>query len=409
MTENKDEKGGIKKSGLYYADSLLEGLKQFHNRLSHEIIVFDGTKLDAEALNILNNNIVKLSNRIIIINDKNAHLSEAESEKLLNQLIQKRKVVALSKSEIEGTKTAFDLYLRLRALWVKKFFKIENDNKVNLCLYGLDNNLKNQWCTLNSFRNIPNFINVSNSCNGLPENCSDIILDHHGEYARQYRNVIEENIKIQNDLPHVYYEFWDKGSYLTFIMNSPPQENDERLEKLIDFVEMGLLRIIVIDERILEKCVEKRKKILGDLEPYLCQLLKLQKVFIISDINGCKVSENVKKTTNTLVFDKNKNISLNGCPISDNIDFIIIHKTILTNKEFTSSLGLNNSDISKWINELNIPFVVLDSGRGEVDIPDEVKFLPYSYLEEVLVENLSKYKLTKCLLKLARAINREAS
>jgi len=376
--------------------------------LSHEIIVIDGANLDAEALHTLNNNIVKLSNRIIIINDENAHLSEAESEKLLNQLIQKRKVVALSKSEIECTETAFDLYLRLRALWVKKFFKIENYNKVNLCLYGLDNNLRNQWCSLASLGNIADFVNVLCSYNGESKNCSDIILDHHGRYVQEHSGAI--NAEIKKKIPDVYYEFWDKGSYLTFIMNSPPQKEDERLEKLIDFVEMGLLRIIVIDERILEKCVEKRKKILGDLEPYLCQLLKLQKVFIISDINGCKVSENVKKTTNTLVFDKNKNISLNGCPISDNIDFIIIHKTILTNKEFTSSLGLNNKDISKWINDLEsrIPFVVLDSGRGEVDIPDEVKFLPYSYLEEVLIENLSKYKLTKCLLKLARAINTEA-
>jgi len=216
---------------------------------------------------------------------------------------------------------------------------------------------------------------------------------------------------IAKKIPDAYYEFWDKGSYLTFIMNSPPQENDERLEKLIDLVEMGLLRIIVIDERILEKCVEKRKKILADLEPYLWELLKLQKVFVISHINNCQVSENVKKKTNVLVFDTNNGTSLNDCPINGNIDFIIIHKTILTNKEFTDSLGLKNNDISEWINNLesHIPFVILDSGRGEVDIPDKAKFLPYSFLEEVLVENVSKYKLTKCLLKLARAINREAN
>jgi hypothetical protein len=408
MTNSKEGDEKLKKRGLYYADDLLGGLDQFHNRLSHEIIVFDGAKMkEKEKVEALNKNIIKLSNRIIIINDEETEGTQRESLKPFKDLIDKRKVVSLSKSEIENCDTPYDLYLKLRALWVKKFFKIKNNEEVKLYLCGLDDTLRNGWKLPNSGgRPDFNFINVSFDS---PQSCTGIIIDHHGKYASN--NVDKLRDLIAKKIPDAYYEFWDKGSYLTFIMNSPPQENDERLEKLIDLVEMGLLRIIVIDERILEKCVEKRKKILADLEPYLWELLKLQKVFVISHINNCQVSENVKKKTNVLVFDTNNGTSLNDCPINGNIDFIIIHKTILTNKEFTDSLGLKNNDISEWINNLesHIPFVILDSGRGEVDIPDKAKFLPYSFLEEVLVENVSKYKLTKCLLKLARAINREAN
>lgn len=390
----------LKKKGLYYAKDLNSALNQFLNRLPHEIIVIDENSI-IDNMDILINNLTNISNRIVIACDN----GEKFKEELNKNKEFGKNMVFINKKDLSGFSKETDIYYKMRFLWLEKFFDIDQNNQINIFLYDLEKDLQEKW---NFYANKLNKLSISIKINfNTPNlNKNEIILDHHATFFRSNTTNIVK--KSEQKIVDIFYEAWEKSTYLTFVFNSPPQSEEDFLERILEFTEMGLLRIIIIDERIAEKSIEKEIKIRRKYLK-LWQLLKLQQVYIISHLKNCSnekaISNNINCKTNTLEIKVDK-ILINDEDISGKFHCLIVHKTILANPDFSEFFKIQNSNIEDWIESMkkHFPLVILDSGRGEVDIPKNAKFLPYSYLEDVLVENTSKYKLTKTILRLTRTI-----
>jgi len=378
----------LKKKGLYYAEDIPSALAQFRDRVPHDLIAIDGDSIKGEDLE---KNLIKLSNRILVIYEG--------ADQKINELQQQRKIVVAQKDEIDKCKDVEEVYYKMWLLWMKKFFNFEELPPLYL-LFAPEEWIKN-W---RDMANWSKYINVKDALNINEEGA---IIDHHFLNFPKIEENYFDGDNILEPKESFYYEGWDKGSYLSFIINSPPN-GYELLHKILEFIEMGLLRVIVLDERIAEKALLKR----GIKGEPLWKTLNLQGIYIVShllkDGKEKEVSPNIRQKANTLEIKREKDnliIKLNEAEIHNKFHCFIGHKTLLNNPDFYPYLGVKD-DLKKWIDEMgkHIPFIILDSGRGEVDIPQNAKFLPYSYLEEVIIENTSKYKLTKTILRLTRSV-----
>jgi hypothetical protein len=400
-------KEDLKKKGLYYAEDISSALAQFRDRVPHDLIVIDGNSIKGEDLE---KNLIKLSNRILVIYESSAQISDDK----INELQKQRKIVVAKKNEIGNWNEVDELYNKLRFLWIAKFFNISNSN-IELYLCGLggvphEEKIKSDWKLSENNHNITDrnltiLIESKVPNGGIIDPA--IMIAHHNAYFSKINKFIQDSNLCKTIISKsFYYETWGKGSYLSFIFNSPPKNDIEYQQRILEFIEMGLLKIIILDERIAEKATEKN--FTEDVR--LWKMLNLQQVYVVTHLikDGGKkaISPKIKEEANTLKITRvndNLQIELNGKGINNKFHCFIGHKTLLNNPDFYPYLGVKD-DLKKWIDEMgkHIPFIILDSGRGEVDIPQNAKFLPYSYIEEVIIENTSKYKLTQTILKLTR-------
>ena len=405
----------LRKKGLYYSEDIKSALSQFRDRIPHDLIVIDG-KIISALKEDLKKNLIKLSNRILVIYEKD------EEKKEIEELISLKKIVAAEKNEI-GSCNGFDeLYNKMRLLWIQKFFNVPT---ITLCLCNLKE-LAPKWRYYNKEKEYKEKEEVKKIINNKIDiiiNCSDsslsidltkeiIIIDHHYEcFDKIEETFLDKSATNFSELclKHFYYEPWDKGSYLSFIFNSPPQNENEFIRRILEFVEMGLLKVIILDERIAEKATteEIMKKGL-----FLWKMLNLQQVYVVThlvkDGKEMPISPAIKEKGNSLEIKRENNnfiIMLNNKKVNNNFQCFIGHKTLVNNPEFRPYLGIE-STLEEWIGEMEraIPIIILDSGRGEVDIPQNAKFLPYSYLEEMVIRNTNKYRLTNHILRLTRTV-----
>lgn len=246
-------------------------------------------------------------------------------------------------------------------------------------------------------------------------------------YDRHFSGYCElKNNKLQNNID--FHEAFDKNSS-DFIHLFTPYDSPERVYEL---VEAGLLKILVLDERIAEVAHNKlnlqpkdAKNAYGGQERIFAA--KKAGIYIcthvcVDDANPQPLHLSVDKIPSVRVsfkFERNGIDSgkfstvdtkveyydgHNGSNEVKGIDILIIHQGVLEN--FLKKYLNDKKDYNAFLESVQrtIPYVVIDSGRGiPAKLPDAAKFLPFSLLEDFLMKDrIAKYSLTKNVMSLIR-------
>jgi len=274
--------------------------------------------------------------------------------------------------------------------------------------------------------------------NATDERDHYVVFDRHGGAF----DAIQENISSSFDGMGVHpYMIIDKKSPDFAKIYSPtfPEDHNKEYWSLPwKLCEAGLLRVLMIDERIAERSfeeaddrVKERKVAFGyaeddDRAPKRMEVAWASNVYICThlSVNGAKqeaIHEAIKKQDKTtgesddlatphlaveLSADDEHPVQCswqlcNGDNENalDGLDMIIIHQGILDN--FVQE-GRQKKTLQR-IRE-QIPFVIVDSGRG---IPhtlcDDVKFMPFSLIQDFMMgDRVGKHSLTRIAMSLIR-------
>lgn len=258
------------------------------------------------------------------------------------------------------------------------------------------------------------------------DNASFLVYDRHfSGYFELRNNELQKNID--------FHEAFDKNSS-DFIHLFTPYDSPERVYEL---VEAGLLKILVLDERIAEVAhnelniePDDAKKAYGGKERifaarkagiYICTHVGVDD----ADLQPLHLSVNKKNPSVCVRFDfkKKSSGSVDSVKFSTvdttveynndgNVfkkaegffDILIIHQGVLEN--FIKNYLNDKKDYNAFLESIRrtIPYVVIDSGRGiPAKLPDAAKFLPFSLLEDFLMKDrIAKFSLTKNVMSLIR-------
>ena len=184
----------------------------------------------------------------------------------------------------------------------------------------------------------------------------------------------------------------------------------------LELAEAGSLNVVIIDERIFEE-TKNKKNICGvginfALNWYLQNviILNLDKEKEYFVLKGYKVEpENFDKplTEKEIIFNLKSNPDTNAFTeffperFKKKIHFMIIHQNIISpkiggKKEFEKFISFLPDEFKPW-------YVVITSGRGhppENDMPRNTKFLDFSTLRSIIIDQPDKILLTKILTQL---------
>lgn len=229
-----------------------------------------------------------------------------------------------------------------------------------------------------------------------------------------------------------FHEAFDKNSSdFVPIFSSVPTD-----AMICRLAESAYLKILIMDERIAEVAYEELMKDEGD-KPYALYgskkrliVNKWSNMFIATHLKinakGTKsLHHDIKDRTPQVLVDlttgtpKGKRINdfsvywcdeENGRNERQKItpDALIIHQGVLETF-FGGAIPKQEGEafietLKAFINDLKefIPYIVVDSGRGiPANLPPEIKFLPFSLVEDyVMKDRISKYSLTRVLMSL---------
>ena len=245
----------------------------------------------------------------------------------------------------------------------------------------------------------------------------------------------------------IAYFFLDKlSSDFISIFTAKPSE-----QIVYSLLEAGLLRILVIDERIAERVYdsvlaledegymwqflqgsifqtesptrfhvagvgnifisthfsmggvgveeEKLHQTIRDTPPYLKVRMHLESSSVVNIEVKLKSDENAEKHSSK-IYIQDKRRKKEG---KLDFDIVIIHQGVIDTRK-----PRENFDYKRFVKSLEqlIPFVIVDSGRGiprEVQKTPDVKFLPYSLLNAYLAgRRIAKWRLTDIVMALTR-------
>ncbi len=172
------------------------------------------------------------------------------------------------------------------------------------------------------------------------------------------------------------------GSSIHFaLLSNLPSDEYFKKKLVLQLIENGLLRIVIIDERI------------GDFITKGDNKLKFQKAGITVPTGKIKIDINgehkYKIKEESL---ESEEFNFNGLE-ENKYDVLVIHQGIL------DKLKVSPEDFMRKV-EKKIPFVVVTSGRGEPsNIPKNAKFMPFSTIESFLLTDYhEKFLLTQTLM-----------
>ncbi len=201
----------------------------------------------------------------------------------------------------------------------------------------------------------------------------------------------------------LYFESLSGAAQHFILLNQPPTDGYYKQKLLYQLVENGLIKIGICDERFAQSSILTIKDA-GEVD--YGSYLRASQVYVIDEFENYKI-ENVQ--TNYVLRINNHQIKIIKKDtaieqeITDNkfkLDFLIIHQGIL------DKLNKTKEEIEDILDSLKekIPFIVVTSGRGKPEnIPDNVKFLPFSNIESTLmVRPHSKFILTQILMSLIK-------
>ena len=264
-----------------------------------------------------------------------------------------------------------------------------------------------------------------NNCGGC-----HILFDRHGGAFEKVFNG-QTNFYDGKDA----YIFFDKlNKDFSIIFNPIFPTGNESWFFPYGLIESGLLKIIIIDERLAEASLN----VIDDIEarnmgyvltgtsasPTLWHIAFSAKIYICTHFcNEPLHKSSYEKAEKNAGFKQLPilNFGFNGangnkseirykknredrCKDLDNIDMAIIHQGIFD--EWLS--GYNRERFLEELKKI-VPFIIVDSGRGLPHLPKGVKFIPFSILNDLICgKRIAKYTLSQILLGLTRrSLNEE--
>jgi len=188
-----------------------------------------------------------------------------------------------------------------------------------------------------------------------------------------------------------YYSEALSGSqiYFSLLQNLPNENEYNKTKMLLQLVENALLRVVIIDERAAQYC-----NCNDDIKKKFDKGLIAIPTQINHDQGGGEKAYQLVKNLNVA----EQSFRIDDIP-EDKYDILIIHQGMI------DKLGLKETGkVKEFIDEIkeSVPFVIITSGRGEpVNIPENVKFLPFSNIENFLLSGFpEKCLLTQIIMKL---------
>lgn len=278
--------------------------------------------------------------------------------------------------------------------------------KIGILLPGKNNssNLNEWWEVV--MKNIPKELSDFISCQEQSEeihnsnvNCSNISYLKHTSYTAHFPNSKSNKLYFENL----------SGNAIHFpIISNPSNDEYYQFKVLCQLIENGLIKIAICDERICNSTLLNSKDNDG-----VCfyDYLQAAGITIINKFGNwgckeheCKISDvetfhkiNVELNYNGTITKSDVNGQKNNKSEDVEVDVIIIHQGILDKLKING----NVKEILYQIKE-KIPFVVITSGRGKPsNIPEGVKFIPFSSIESTLLSKPHhKFILTSTLMNL---------
>ncbi|MBP6059274.1 MAG: coproporphyrinogen III oxidase family protein [Candidatus Saccharicenans sp.] len=457
MNDKKERIANLKKHGIWVFNSIDEVDNLFAFTDSHEdlnsVSAFKFVLIDCSNLNISSNLIQLIHNfpfRVILLNyyGNDKLLSNASRVFVLNNsenIDELKKMISGENTENNNigekimewvwanwlTRWKFgnaghkvlELYLEQNLNesptkeWIDSatcFNKKNNDYKLSLRVWGKDNDE-----TITCPGNTPENKTIFNGNNTL-----HIYYDRHG--------AIFQGIDRQFSFGSDSYNLLDKlNKDFSLIFAANPLKQKTLIYELI---ESGLLRILIIDERLAERSVEQvndtdanllhNKVYQGNKVPRLWHIASAANIYIcthfgcnetnISPLHANSYEREIRKTQDSiapvpkLTFKYNNgkvNVSYqiqedNGNSTElKNIDMLVIHQGI-TDKR------LNGVSADKFFDNISsfIPWVIIESGRGiPPNLPKYIKFLPYSIIDDLISnKRIAKYRLSQLVMSLSK-------
>jgi len=264
-----------------------------------------------------------------------------------------------------------------------------------------------------------------------------IVYDRHGG---AFAKIKESRIHFDGMEDHTYMLLDKKSPDFTNIYSPTFPEREHRPHWSLpwELCEAGLLRIMIIDERVAEQSFEaadnKARQVweafgyANEHTPRRLEVAWASKVYICTHlgIDGGElvaIHDAVKKRDMMEGVDSSPTPPYLAVELSehdkphvqcswqlcngtrgealDSIDMLIIHQGILDN--FVSKKKEGQKEMLRKVREC-IPFVIVDSGRG---IPhtlcEDVKFIPFSLIQDyVMGDRIGKHSLTRIAMSLIR-------
>lgn len=265
--------------------------------------------------------------------------------------------------------------------------------------------------------------------------------------GEQYRRLLNKNIILYDRHGYLPDRINDFESYILLDKSSsdftpifnpsfPPENEESDWAFPIELAEAGLLRILVIDERVAERAYDELldkeyqkdvlKNVYGFKNTLRFHAALFANIYICTDwsING----ETHPLHSNIQLKRESKNPEANILPSlcfainNDKLllelkteaktdlkpisaDVIVIHQGVI-------EMWGRNETFKAWFNQQKIldiirnkiPFIVINSGRGiPPNLKNDVKFLPFSLVQDFLLgPRISKYSFSKLCMSLTR-------
>jgi len=247
-----------------------------------------------------------------------------------------------------------------------------------------------------------------------------VIYDHHGWAIDKTKLELKEDEDFE-PITNFYTRhskiFFDKGSDDFVSLNYPPDEPFKRKILAYQLIDAATTNIFILDERIATTANEeaantRHDKLLGitsDYDSFNFSRLCYGKVFAINNIRieGGKdkpIHSDVQRYYLSMQINSDS-ISLNsedkvkevlGDIDEINKDILVLHRTYLKKE----TLGMEVQDFLKLANKQFGSVIITSGGGYPHNLPEPVRFVPFSIIERSISSRLSKLKLTSYLQKL---------
>jgi hypothetical protein len=459
--KSKGKINHLKEKGIYIFNSIDELKKGFNHSLdgptksnepfesiaSFQFALFDYFDIENRESD-LTELLEALPFRILIFNcpiDKSTgriQLNGANKE-----LFNSRKIFAVPDKDLLDDSPSI-IFARCWNIWLKRW--LGNEKKANVVVYLDQTEIEEptiNWKDYSrSFNKKNTNIMASIFHRASRENKQSISGISHNIYFDRHTIGLKKIFPNFNDHTSLflrndsYIPFDKKSSDFTSLFSPlfPSSLNDIWIYPY-QLVEAGLLRILVIDERVTEAAtkevpsvddIKQISKQIGynyyDITPFRWNLALGAKVFICTHfvINlgkpipihhsvssrrfGQYLHLNLKIENKKLInIDiKGKTKSGEYLPLKDPIDMLIIHQGVLERDDIKSAIDKDTllESLRKYI-----PFVIVDSGRGiPPNIFKSTKFLPFSLLQNFMMsDRIAKFSLAQVAMSLTRITDME--
>ncbi len=213
---------------------------------------------------------------------------------------------------------------------------------------------------------------------------SYVIYDRHGLIFEHDKSLLQEKIANRNVL---YYEQVQHKQPTSFMIDDASNRESIKLEIVHELIETGLIKVVLLDERI-----QKISEEVTEHDTKLKEILQHMNIWMPAKANVDLDNPSCDRLTDWL----EKNL--------ESATFLVVHLGILE-KLFKSNvklIGAKFMELESMHHDLNIEVI---SGRGLPASIQEIqtRFIQYSQVARYILEERSKYHLCKVLFAARRS------